>query len=304
MRGDNTSDPERCTGNEEVPVPHPSDEPIRAYRRAQLVVDNGRVCLAPIYLAGTFPAAGTDARCHAGGTHPVPEPGCVCGWYSTATRAGLDRALDGPYSHWADLTVELSGKVVVHKNGYRAEHQRVLDVTLAAWCVHCGAVTGTYTTVRDPGHAGADRVVPVCARHLRRRRPRWTRADIANDLCCDIRVADTSAPTRPNHWHRYRTTTVLFTVTSAIGIAWPIVTVAAVTLPATWNTAKGTVVGLLCGVIIGAIPSPGAHHVALARTFRRRLRILSLAAAVVACGLIGAASGLSAGPGALPGLIG
>jgi hypothetical protein len=62
----------------------------------------------------------------------VPEWNCSCGFYARTTPAA------GPTAWWL-LDVELSGKVIEHENGWRAEKQRVLAAYAPAQCAVCAA---------------------------------------------------------------------------------------------------------------------------------------------------------------------
>lgn len=63
---------------------------------------------------------------------PVPSLHGDCGWY--AVPADVDAWHDDTT---IDLLVELSGRVIEHEKGYRAEHQRVMEIHVPG-CCYCG----------------------------------------------------------------------------------------------------------------------------------------------------------------------
>ena len=124
-----------------------SDQPILAHRAAHLHIGRGGLKFRSLNINDSFGVDAT-ATCRAGdiyggyssyGTFTehkkphglVPAPGCQCGWY--AVPADVD-AWHGTYT--VDLLVELSGTVIEHEQGYRAEHQRVLECRLPR-CPYC-----------------------------------------------------------------------------------------------------------------------------------------------------------------------
>lgn len=83
-----------------------------------------------------FGVFGVTARafCGAGQRHPAPDPGCGCGFYSVP----LDLPLfNQSRNDLFEMLVELSGTVVEHTRGFRAYHQRVLEIRLPR-CQDCG----------------------------------------------------------------------------------------------------------------------------------------------------------------------
>jgi hypothetical protein len=105
-----------------------------------------------------------DARavCQAGREHRPPAWRCWCGFYATFDlahlleiwqRENVDRST-------ALLEVELSGRVVEHRAGWRAAHQVVLAARWNTRCAHCGEAASGFTL---PARTGRP-VVQVCAR--------------------------------------------------------------------------------------------------------------------------------------------
>lgn len=110
-------------------------EPFIGYKRCCISSDP-----LSFYGVGVHRAYGTedDATCntHDGryrNKHEAPQVDCSCGFYAVKkeylamTRRDYSRAV-------ADLVVEMSGMVVVHKKGYRAGHQRVMGIYLDNEC--------------------------------------------------------------------------------------------------------------------------------------------------------------------------
>jgi hypothetical protein len=134
------------------------DMPILAHRAARLHPGRGGMTFASINKSQingdiTF-GVDADATCHcraeippsssswmlAGHPYPanhktVPDLHGNCGWY--AVPSDMD-AWHAPNT--VDLLVELSGRVIEHEQGYRAEHQRVIEIRLPG-CWLCGQPT-------------------------------------------------------------------------------------------------------------------------------------------------------------------
>jgi hypothetical protein len=128
--------------------------------------------LATIHFVGVRPPAGDLHDCHehrcygrtaqavcaAEGPHRAPGENCQCGFYAFRPDAPLARRLEPRHDQWL-LEVRLSGKVVVHEHGYRAEHQRVLGLSPP---VRCGCQRGTPTVVLARGRT-VSAVCVMCA---------------------------------------------------------------------------------------------------------------------------------------------
>lgn len=65
--------------------------------------------------------------------HPAPDLNCSCGFYALPP----DQPSTYSGDNYVNLLVELTGKVIVHSKGYRAEHQRVVECQLPP-CYKCG----------------------------------------------------------------------------------------------------------------------------------------------------------------------
>jgi hypothetical protein len=125
-----------------LPVVH-ENIPILAHRMAKLVnTGQGWKFSSVGGDHGTF-GADADARCvqtswgyslsqAKPGRHPAPDVDCSCGFYAVPA----DKLDHFNYSGVA-LQVELSGRVIEHELGYRAEHQRVLSWAPPV-CAVCG----------------------------------------------------------------------------------------------------------------------------------------------------------------------
>jgi hypothetical protein len=89
--------------------------------------------------------------------HDAPDARCRCGFY--AVRNPDDLESSNPLS--VRLDVELSGRVIVHEHGYRAQHQRVLRAHPPR-CFYCGDDSETFWLVESD-----DAVYPraLCADH-------------------------------------------------------------------------------------------------------------------------------------------
>lgn len=86
--------------------------------------------------------------------HSAPDPDCTCGWYA------LPLGVRAPtYDHdrnYVDVLVELSGRVIEHESGYRAQHQQVLEVCVGqCWCGNDDVVALGFT-------GGGNFYHPVC----------------------------------------------------------------------------------------------------------------------------------------------
>ncbi len=125
-----------------TPLPErQADEPVRATKRSRLAVDQdtGQFTFAALYSQAPY---GVEARAECtmamrfAVEHHAPEPLCQCGFYAYKPSHGaLSELFLFPMA--VALDVELSGRVIVHEYGYRAEHQRVMRATLLQFrCTH------------------------------------------------------------------------------------------------------------------------------------------------------------------------
>lgn len=98
--------------------------------------------------------------------HVAPAAGCTCGFYAFGPdheRPEIDK------TRWT-LDVELAGRVIRHKLGYRAQHQRVMKAAPPSLCV-CGAWT-RFLVVHTAGEISA--LCAGCAED-----PKWLAVDRA-----------------------------------------------------------------------------------------------------------------------------
>lgn len=136
-----------------------SDMPILAHRIAHLYFDgakpfgslNGRTRFATDAQATCTRYESPFSRID---LHAVPALNCSCGFYALPS----DVEPWGEGAAWVTLMVELSGKVIEHEKGYRAEHQRVVECQVPA-CPFCGDQATSILTVNG------QMVSTVCDRH-------------------------------------------------------------------------------------------------------------------------------------------
>jgi len=102
--------------------------------------------------------AKATASCATGASHRAPDERCQCGFYAFRPDARLASHLRPRSGQWL-LEVRLSGKVVVHEHGYRAERQRVIAITPPTRCV---CERGAPTVVIAQGR-GISAVCVACA---------------------------------------------------------------------------------------------------------------------------------------------
>lgn len=131
--------------------PHHTDKTITVLKNAALLHEDDRWFFTGTSHHEMRYGVEADATCpHAEHRH-VPDPDCTCGFYayriSGPRPAGLDQGWQrhtppgrGLPRHYAELLVELSGRVIIGTNGYRAEHQTVLAARLIPRLDRC---TGT-----------------------------------------------------------------------------------------------------------------------------------------------------------------
>lgn len=105
-------------------------EPIIGWRFARVVREHdGWRFAALVNQYGTF-AVEDEATCKIGRRHRAPAPGCTCGFYALNEKPPL--AVRATSGEWL-LEVELYGRVIAHRLGYRAQYQRVRSL-LAGFC--------------------------------------------------------------------------------------------------------------------------------------------------------------------------
>lgn len=116
----------------------------RGWKCAQLLIspDRRAARFAGISIGCSYRADDTGT-CVRHRSHHVPELSCECGFYAFFDREqavellGRRGGAAGGTVVRSLLEVELTGTVVEHERGYRAEHQRVLGVVVLPWCADC-----------------------------------------------------------------------------------------------------------------------------------------------------------------------
>jgi hypothetical protein len=135
------------------------DEPIGAFKLANLCWRPGGLRLESLNY-GIVHERLAEAVCHYRHCTMIPDLDCSCGFYALKDR---ESARDyGPSYYTALLEVELSGRVLVCSDGYRAQWQRILRVEVAGGCYYCG---GPVDRVAIMPHVG-DAVTMRCAEHV------------------------------------------------------------------------------------------------------------------------------------------
>lgn len=116
-------------------------EPITAWKRAGIAIRGGQPVLRGVMYGEYKPV---DTAIHAPFNflspdrhHQAPDAKCVCGFYGVAKEWLYQASKDYTSSSCADLEVELYGRVIRHRDGWRAEKQRVLAVHLDLSCLRC-----------------------------------------------------------------------------------------------------------------------------------------------------------------------
>lgn len=157
-----------------------ADVPILAFKRCHLRwSEGGRFSLVANH-TGVPVTLDADARCqqsyyalvgavYGGGPardHTSPDVQCSCGFYAVKD---IEQLCDG-YGV-VKLDVELSGRVIVATNGYRAGHQRVLRAAIDG-CYYCGEPIEAFAvgvSTIPPGvmiSGGSSNVQALCRTHV------------------------------------------------------------------------------------------------------------------------------------------
>ena len=115
-----------------------SDMPILAHRSAHLCFDGTSHHFRSVATDSCRFGVDAEASCvqraaQRFARHDAPSPSCLCGFYALPT--DLAPTYESPA--YVTLMVELSGTVIEHEKGYRAEHQRVVECQVGP-CVYCG----------------------------------------------------------------------------------------------------------------------------------------------------------------------
>lgn len=124
----------------------PADQAPRGWKSAQLLCSPGgdRLQLAGISVGGCY-GVEDHAVCVRGHPHTTPDLGCACGFYAFRRRkdavALLARrfGLGGGVVARTLLEVDLAGTVIEHDDGFRAQVQRVLAISVLPWCASCAS---------------------------------------------------------------------------------------------------------------------------------------------------------------------
>lgn len=111
-----------------MPSPREVDAPVHGYREWVIRPGGGLYSFSAWPLAGRWPFD-TPKRAYCwrqflgvGPVHRAPGPGCTCGIYAWKAIPPQSYAPSGALAAWG--VAELSGTVVVHTRGYRAELAR------------------------------------------------------------------------------------------------------------------------------------------------------------------------------------
>lgn len=108
-------------------------EPIVAYKTGRIALQHssGKLFFLPVIVDLPY-SADADAVCTKGcKREDIPRQQCKCGFYGLKSRAEVGQT----YSDRTLLTVEFSGRVIGYRYGYRAAHQRVIDVAIRPECI-------------------------------------------------------------------------------------------------------------------------------------------------------------------------
>ena len=162
-------------------------DPIRVFKLAKLVWADGRIRFMGVGLNIPYDAE-TAAMCgikngHAffwgssnkygfdpSADHDVPDPRCTCGFHGVASKDADEIQGDYASARFVRIEAELYGRVVRHERGYRAEHQRVLSVSIPRRCraylVCPGGIAEQGCTNTPTGlRIDAGEVIASCAEH-------------------------------------------------------------------------------------------------------------------------------------------
>lgn len=158
-------------------------EPLKGYKSAGIRWDDAtkRLIFKPTRVGKNkivLHYLATDkAKCRLGYTHLSPDDNCTCGFYAVRHPRLIGKVKGSEYetpfykTAFALLEVELYGKIVSGKYGYRAEKQRVLKVNYKRRCGQCCMETKRKHFVFPRRAIGfgllnqSDTLVPVCKLH-------------------------------------------------------------------------------------------------------------------------------------------
>lgn len=147
--------------NQMYPIEHIKDGmPILASRYVGLVHQNDRFRFRSVIREHYLFDIDAMATCNKVSSHKVPDLACTCGFY--AVPLGLIK--DHAYAGFKAL-VELSGTVIEHETGYRAQHQRIVEVQIRD-CVCRKPATHIVFSPDDQYDGGYIRaLLPQCEEH-------------------------------------------------------------------------------------------------------------------------------------------
>ncbi|HVE28357.1 MAG TPA: hypothetical protein VNC22_23275 [Sporichthya sp.] len=110
-----------------------SEIPILAHRAAVIGLNRKGLHLASLNFNNIPLEEDMDAVCRkcssyydpwaVSKNHDAPDPDCQCGFYAVPADVDAWHSMGT-----VDLLVELSGKVIEHERGYRAQHQRIVQM--------------------------------------------------------------------------------------------------------------------------------------------------------------------------------
>lgn len=160
-------------------------DPIVTWKRACLKLTERGIKLTkmlPVSCMEVIPDA--EAICL---LHPVehkpPVLNCSCGFYA------YNEKPEELY-HYAILQVELSGVIIEHETGYRAQYQRVLGCFMPHKCAQ-GFCEGFFcnnlatTLVASPSYGGAIAIVSSCGNHEAKRR-KISLSEVSNAIGIEV----------------------------------------------------------------------------------------------------------------------
>ena len=132
------------------------------------------------------------AWCSSPEGHAAPEATCTCGFYAM-DKTRLGQLGNEYHTGIADLQVELSGKVIRHRDGYRAQHQRVLGVFVDPACRCCRRAASVMATGPEGGYfysLVSERRAPelrtFCLQCVPGKAKTYTPADLANEWGIEV----------------------------------------------------------------------------------------------------------------------
>lgn len=178
------SEPEIKPGDPLAVVPvENQDEAIRAYKVANLAVEEDTIILKAVYNSERHePEAYAKCRGRedeAGKGHTPPASGCTCGFYAKKTLPELKDYFGANYGGGVIMEVDMAGTVLVHEQGIRAGHQRILKVLIPG-----GQCTGVWCNpephLADRVAIGGHIVTPICGTYEPKMRHMWPTCKVMN----------------------------------------------------------------------------------------------------------------------------